>query len=371
MVKLFGKEYSKEELLRRVGDVSQVGGVRLIELSDGKERGVRAADFRTGTGFNFTVLIDRGLDISWAEYKGMSLCWHSATTQVAPHFFEPEGFGWLRSFYGGLMVTCGLTYMGAPGDDPAYPIQVSGAPCCELGRVRLGLHGRASNTPATNVWVDGRWEGNEYLMWVQGKVREAVVFGECLELERRIEARLGERRLFVKDVVTNIGWGESPLMILYHVNLGFPLVDEGSKLVVKARSVTPRDEEAERGLSEYAVFTGPKGGFKEQVFLIDVEPDPRGMCEVALVNEGLELGVYLRYRKEELPYLTEWKMMGEGIYVVGVEPGNAFVKGRAKEREEGRLQLIKPGESRSFSLEIGILDGEEEIRSFKERCGVK
>jgi len=367
MVKLFGKEYSKRELLRRIGDLSQVGGVRLIELADGKERGVRAAEFRTGTGFNFTVLIDRGLDIAWAEYKGLSLCWHSPTGKVAPQYFEPEGYGWLRSFYGGLVVTCGLTYMGAPGDDPEYPIKTSGAPCAELNKVHLGLHGRISNTPAMNVWVDGKWDGDEYTMWVQGKVREATVFGECLELERRIEAKLGERKLVIKDVVTNIGWIPSPLMLLYHVNLGFPLVDEGAKLLVNAKSVTPRDEEARKGIKEYTTFTGPKEGFKEQVFLIDVRPDSFGYCNVALVNEELSLGVYLKYRKSELPYLTEWRMLGEGVYVVGIEPGNAFVKGRAKEREEGRLQIIGPRESKNFTLEIGVLEGKEEIRSFKEK----
>ena len=63
MVKLFGSKYSKEGLLARVGDISQIAGVRQVVLNDGVERGVRAAEFKTGSGLDFTVLIDRGLDI--------------------------------------------------------------------------------------------------------------------------------------------------------------------------------------------------------------------------------------------------------------------------------------------------------------------
>src|SRR5512136_2340248 len=133
MATIFGKTFTKPELLKRVGDISQLGGVKPVELVNGNERGVRAAEFKTGAGLNFTVLIDRALDISAADYCGQSLCWRSSTGDVAPAFYEPEGLSWLRSFYGGLLITCGLTYIGAPDVDQGKP---------------LGLHGRVSNIPA-------------------------------------------------------------------------------------------------------------------------------------------------------------------------------------------------------------------------------
>ena len=365
MARLFGREMSRAELLRRVGDVSQLGGVRLVELADGPEAGVRAIDFRTGSGLNFTVLPDRGMDISWAEYRGVPLCWHSATGQVGPWFYEPEGFGWLRSFYGGLLVTCGLTYMGAPCEDPEAECPVSGAPCHNTSKVFLGLHGRASNIPARNVKADGEWEGDDYVMWAEGRVREAVVFGEVLELRRKVEARLGERRLLVRDVVENAGYVKAPLMILYHINIGFPIVDEGARLVAPAERVEPRDEEAERGLSEFDRFTAPIPGFKEQVFFLEMRPDSEGFVKAALVNESLGLGVYVKYRKEQLPKFVEWKMMGEGVYVVGMEPANSLVLGRPEARRRGELDTLEPGERREFELEIGVLDGADEIREFE------
>ena len=50
--------------------------------------------------------------------------------------------------------------------------------------------------------------------------------------------------------------------------------------------------------------------------------------------------------------------MGEGTYVVGMEPGNALVLGRDVERESGRLQFLEPGERREYDLEIGVVEGE-------------
>ena len=122
MATLFGASYTRDELLQRVGDISQFAGVRVGELGDGFERGVRVADFRTGSGFEFTVLVDRGLDIAWAAFAGASLCWRSQTTAKAPAFYEPKGLGWLRGFHGGLVSTCGLTSIGVPVIDEGQGI---------------------------------------------------------------------------------------------------------------------------------------------------------------------------------------------------------------------------------------------------------
>lgn len=352
-----GKNWRKEDILRRVGDISQIGGVRLVELGEGKERGVRAIDFRCGNGFNFTVLPDRGMDISYAEYQGKALGWISSTRQVAPYYFEPEGMGWLRSFFGGLLTTCGLTHAGAAGEDPQPECLVSCTPCKETDRCYLGLHGRISNTPAEGVVCGGEWEGEEYFIWAQGRMRESIVFGECLELERRIWSYIGERRLFLRDKVKNIGFIPSPLMLLYHINIGFPIVDDGSYLLGAVKDVVPRDKEAEKGLEEYARFSAPIPRFKEQVFYLDLQEDEKGIVTVGIANKGLGEGMafYVKYNKESLPFFTEWKMMGEGVYVVGLEPGNCHVEGRAKERSRGTLETLEPGEEKIVELEMGVL----------------
>jgi hypothetical protein len=60
-------------------------------------------------------------------------------------------------------------------------------------------------------------------------------------------------------------------------------------------------------------------------------------------------------------------MMGQGTYVVGVEPSNCLVGGRDKERAAGRLQFLEPGECREYRLEIGVLSSLLEIAAFEEQ----
>lgn len=354
MPRLFGRSYSRTELLERVGDISQVGGVRRYALADGNERGVEAAQFRTGTGFNFEVLLSRGMDISLGEFSGVPLSWASATGKVAPEYFEPEGLGWFRNFHGGLMVTCGLTYLGSP--------------CVDDGK-HLGLHGRASNIPAKNVWTDGEWQGDDYVMWVQGRVREAAVFGENIEMRRKVWAKLGENRLFVHDTVTNLGFEPIEHMYLYHINIGFPLVDEGSELLSPSAVVQPRDRDAEEGKEDYGKFLAPVKGYREKVYFHTMNADEQGDVYIALVNRSLGdgFGVYVKYRKEELPRFVQWKMMGQGTYAVGIEPANCLVEGRDKERERGTLVFLGPGEMREYHLEIGVLPNAQAIGEIEEK----
>jgi galactose mutarotase-like enzyme len=358
MANLFGTSYTRAELLQHAGDLSQFAGVRVGELSDGFERGVRTADFRTGSGFEFTVLADRGLDIAWASFNGASLAWRSATTAAAPGFFEPEGLGWLRGFHGGLLTTCGLTYFGSP--------------CRDEGQ-ELGLHGRASYIPATHFAYGGEWDGDEYEMWVAGQVREAAVFGANLVLRRRISARLGESRLFIEDSVTNEGYERTPHMLLYHFNFGFPLLCQDTELLVNSAEVTPRTPEAAAGLAEHRRFQHPTAGYQEQVFFHTLRADAQGHAQATLVNRafggGRGLGAYVRFDLAELPRLIEWKMMGQGTYVCAVEPTTNWVDGRAVERAAGRLQFLEPGETRHYRVEVGVLASQAEIDGATDENG--
>jgi hypothetical protein len=356
MVKLFGRSWAQRELLKRVGALSQVGGVRLDDLQDGMAHGVRAAEFQTGTGFAFSVLLDRGMDIGAAHYKGASLSWQSTVGPAHPAYYEPEGLGWLRTFHGGLLATCGLTYLGAPCVDEGQP---------------LGLHGRINHLAASSVWADGAWRGDEYEMWVRGRMRQTAVFAENITLTRRISAFLGESRLLIRDVVANEGFQTTPHMMLYHCNFGFPLLDEGTELLTPSKHVAPRDATAAAGLAAQGRYEAPLDGFQEQCFYHDMAADAEGMVTVLLVNRaydnGQGLGVYLRYRQAELPRFIQWKMVCAGTYVTGLEPANCLVEGRDKDRARGILQFLEPGEQREFVLEIGVLANNAEINAMADK----
>jgi hypothetical protein len=76
----------------------------------------------------------------------------------------------------------------------------------------------------------------------------------------------------------------------------------------------------------------------------------------------------LRFRADTLPFLSVWKMLADGDYVAGVEPANTKVLNRAALRREGRLPMLQPGEARELELELGVLEGLQEIEAFAARC---
>ncbi len=360
MPRIYGREYTREELLPKVGRIEQVGGVVPLTLSAGREDGVRGFQMRTGTGLSLTIAADRALDLVAADWQGRSLCWQSPGGAAHPAFYEPAGLGWLRTFPGGLLATCGLTWYGAPHDDPQAGVE---------GHSGLGLHGRVGNLPAEQVSYGGRWEGDDYVMWVEGVVNEWILFGPHLELRRRLWARLGENKLYLRDIVTNRGFVPQEHMLLYHINLGFPLLDEGSRYLFPVRRVLPRTPFALEHAADWHRFAAPQPGLEEMVYYHELAGDAQGQTCVGLVNSatdpGQPLGLALRYSLEALPVLVHWRMPGAGNYVTGIEPGTNYGDGRPAEREAGRMIVLQPDESRTYDLQMELLTTPEELAAFE------
>lgn len=353
MVQLFGKEYSRKQLLSFTGNIAQLGGIRPVELVAGRERGVRGFDINTGSGLEITALADRAFDITRATFRGRSLVYHSPYGQAHPSYFSPSGAGWLQSFPGGLLTTCGLRSLGSPSTDDGED---------------FGLHGRVSNLPMEECGYWGEWHGDEYQMQLTGTLTEGSMFKSSLRMTRRLSAQLGGNSIVVDDTVENIGGEATPHMILYHCNFGFPLLAPEAELIINSHSFSPRDVDARQGMAEYNRFQTPTPGYAEQVFYHQQACDNAGDVRVALANRQLDggLGVYLRYRKDTLPQFVQWKQMGYGGYVLGLEPANCLVNGRAAAREDGTLPILQAGEVRHYQLEIGVLDGQEQIDDFAQ-----
>jgi hypothetical protein len=227
-----------------------------------------------------------------------------------------------------------------------------------------GLHGRVSNRPARLAAYGERWDGDECTLHAEGEVLQASVFGEQLLLRRRIEARVGGSRIEIHDDVVNIGHDPTPHMLLYHVNVGWPVVDEGSELLVPATGVEPRGDHPVDG---YRIMHAPEAGYVEQVFEHELASEADGRVPVGIVNREVGVGSYEVFRHDQLPHHLVWRMLGEGTYVVGIEPSTNLSAGRLDARQRGELIELDPGESRSYDLELGALDGPDEIESFAAR----
>lgn len=350
MAKLDNRYISREELLKRLGNLDQLASIKPYVLNEGRAHGLKAIDICTGSGLDFTVLEGKCLDISSMKYKGINLSYLSKPGIFSPEYFNPHGTEFYRFFQAGMLYTCGLSNIGIP---------------CTDGNEEYNLHGRISQTPADRVSSVSRWENDEYIMEIYGEMREAAHFKENLVLKRLISTKLGSKSIAIHDVVENQGYEEQPVMLLYHFNLGYPLLDEGSRVVLPNTETRPRTEIANQGFSEFKNISAPIDQFQEHVFYHKTAADIDGNTYAALINDFLGLGLYIKYNIYQLPILVEWKSMASGDYALGLEPGSHHLGGRKEEREKGTLKSLVPFGQLSFDLELGILDGHKEIEEFE------
>jgi hypothetical protein len=218
----------------------------------------------------------------------------------------------------------------------------------------FGQHGRIHNAPAENVGIYAAWEEDEYILRVRGTMREAVLYNENLRLTRTIETKLGASSFLLTDEIENLAFRDEPLMILYHANFGYPLVDETAVVYHPAGEIVnrPLDGRPLRWREELGALDAPspmgRGGYHLRF-------DEETVC-LGIRNDALEgfRGVYMRYRKSQLPCYGLWRNLTEGDYVVGLEPGTAYTVGREKALAGGALPVLKPMEKYTISLEFGV-----------------
>lgn len=347
MARLYGKVMSKDDIRKRVGDISQIADMRLMSFEEGKARGMRSIECRNGSGLDFTILPDRGMDIAWASFQGMPFSYISKSEVCRPDYFvENKEKGFLDNFFAGVLTTSGLSNTGSPNEDEGKA---------------YGLHGVINNIPANEVSITKEWNADEYCMTARGRVRQGRFYGEEFTLIRTIETRMGVNKIVVKDVYENTGFTSQPFMLLYHMNFGYPFLSGDSRLVLNPGKIKPRTEEAKKGIDAYAGLSEPVHGYQEQCFYHDFEPDEEGMVRAGLYNPNLGangLGIYLNYRKDELPYFCQWKQLGEQEYVMGLIPANGYAEGRSAARKQGELVMLEPGQKKCVTLEIEVKEEE-------------
>lgn len=328
---IFGLESG--EAMRRVGSLDQLVYAESLVDADGPGRGTRRLRLANGSGLEVELHPDRALDLGRVTAWGTPLAWRSAAGFPAPATGLGQGLGWLESFGGGLLTTCGLDTFGAPSRDDGDD---------------YGLHGRVSGLPARIRRVDV----TDRAVLVEGDVHQVRVLHQNLRLRRRVELPLGEPRLTVRDTVTNLGPAAAPHMILYHCNFGWPLVDDGADVLVPSTAVEPRDEVARQGIDGWSRIEPPAPGAPEQVFRHVIESRRPA---VVIRNRRLGIELTLRYSAVTLGSLYQWKMMRNSDYVLGFEPANCpTLHGRSAARELGVLPMLAAGESVEYDLEFRL-----------------
>lgn len=316
-----------------IGHENQVAGVEEYKLVGGKGDGMRMLNVRNGKGLDLSISIDRCLDISRLTFKGDNMGYFSPNGYVSPQYYDDKGAGFLKSFTAGFLTTCGLNSVGTPSNDMGED---------------LGLHGTISHIPAENVYHTR----NDKEIVIHGKVCDEGIFSHKFVMNRTIAISIITNEILISDEIENRGDDEYPIMILYHLNMGYPLLSENSEIKINSSDIIPRNKHSKKGLDSWNKTQKPTPNYEEECFFHSF--DNEGKAEI--FNPDIKKGLEILFDTEELPFFTQWKMMGHRDYVMGLEPGNCLPDGRDVARKNETLKILKPNEKVNFNVRIRMFE---------------
>ncbi len=315
-----------------IGHDSQVWGIEEHRLVGGKGDGMRLFEINNGKGLEITISPDRAGDITRVKFRGINLSYMTPCGYVAPAYYDRSEGHWLESFTAGFLTTCGLQNAGVPCEDAgnAYP-----------------MHGTIANQPCEQAyWTQ---EGDDLV--VHTLVKDETIFATKLRMARKLTVSTQENTFEICDTITNTGDREEAFMILYHMNMGYPLLDEDSVLTIPAAQVTPRDDHAASDVANWMHMQKPTAGYQERCYFHDFQG---GKGFASLHQPKLNMTLTMEYDAGDLDCFTQWKMMGVRDYVLGLEPGNCYPDGRKAMRDQKKLKFLQPGESKTYRIRIHL-----------------
>src|SRR5665213_2590294 len=333
--------------------------VRKVALAGGKQDGVDIIVIDNGK-MHITICPTRGMGVLHAELGDVRLGWDSPVKEtVNPNHINLQsrgGLGWLEGF-NEFIVRCGLESNGHPGVDK-FVNNVG-----DESTMELTLHGKVQNIPASEVEVVVERQA-PYRIHVRGRVDERMFYGPKLELWTDLSTEPGSSAFTITDTLTNRGGAEQEFELLYHINFGRPILEEGATFAATAQRVTPFNAHAAKGIDSFTQYRGPALGFVEQVYCLTPIADADGHGLAMIQNRGKDRAVTIAYATDGLPKLTLWKNTNavEEGYVTGIEPGTGFPYNRGIERKAGRVPKLAAGASRSFSVKVQVHVGANEVK---------
>ncbi|MBU9727613.1 aldose 1-epimerase family protein [Diplocloster modestus] len=340
------------EMLDYVGDISQIGGIKRYQMLEGKAKGVEAVDVDDGQGLRYTILIDRGMDLGKLVYRDCGFTFQAAAGVTAPQYYNERGEEWLQSFGGGFLTTCGLTQAGDP---------------CVFEGQPYGLHGQVSNLPARLERCEADWQGDDYMMEVAGRVCQTRHQGVQMSVRRSIRTALGSGHIQIEDRISNQSSDRSALMLLYHMNFGYPFLSPDTRMYIPARHTEGWDEFSKRHMEQQEEMPVPCARAAHYTYLHELRSDSAGNTGFMLWKERDDkfIGVQVRYNQANLPYLGQWMYPKKRDYIMALEPCNNHIKGTALEEQYGTLRSLEPQEEVTCRLDIRFFSTREKWNELK------
>lgn len=331
-----------QTLRKKYASLDGYAAVRLVTLGDGAERGVRVLELRSGGGLEAEIIIDRTFDIGRLVLNGTTLSWHApcgyrSAAHIDAHAQDGQGF---LTGMSGLLCTCGFDHIRQPETESAMH-----APLYPNAEILYPLHGGGAFQPARLIGYGVEEDGDHPMIWCEGEVIQSMLFRGALRLRRRIEMPLGGTTLTLTDTVTNIGPNEQPSMMLYHINLGYPLVDEASVMEIDNAECVSASPDHDP-LSAY----GASPDVPMAEISVHRQAGQGGMAHCTLRNPDNGLGLNVAYSTDTLPYLQLLRVRGDGYNLISIEPCSTKARTRQQARDANEMPLLQPGESRQFTV---------------------
>lgn len=282
----------------------RIGHVDQVALASDRP----AIDVHVYRGIEVRLHPSRGLDVGAAWFCGFPLAWISGVGEGGAPSRD-----WKRAWGGGLVTTCGLDNVGVASEG-------------------IGLHGTYTFLAARDVEV----------LHTKDEVmcRARIDDPRGLRVERFVTTSIGRGRVELVDRTRNRSPQTLEAPLLYHVNLGWPVWDEGAQVRSDAEEVVPRDADA----AAFSTAAAPRPETAPERVWEHV-----GATRAGVLNESVPISVTIT---SNLPRLWQWVDPSPGVYAFALEPANCSVLGRAHDRAEGRLPVLEPGDERETRLVI-------------------
>lgn len=330
------------------GHPYQLYGVEEHRLVGGRADGLRVLEVKNGRGLQFTILLDRGCGIAHLSYLGTNCSFLSASGLRRPEYFDhevgPQGF--LRNFHAGFLTTCGVYNVGVP--------------CVDDGEQTF-LHGDLDNIPAE---YHSHYVGEDGNLHIECTIFIEQIFYHKVVLKRHFTVGLESDFIHIHDDFENKGSTKCPLMVLYHMNMGYPLLDEDAQLFINSKSYKGRTPLACQDKDKWNLMCAPEHNYEERCYYHSFEGNE---ALAAIYQPKRDVGLAINFDPQNLPFFTQWKQMGYRDYALGLEPGNSHCDGRDKMRSEGKLQFLIPGQKASFEVKVNLFAGKASFEQLKKQ----
>ncbi len=296
--------------LRKLGNLQQQISVREIILDGGEARGKKCVLVQNG---RLEVLFskDNALDISYVRYKGVNISFMSKNglNNGTGEFSE--------RFDGGFLYTCGTDNI---------------SDCVKDRPVHGSLHLKKCDSFSYSV--------EKGAVKLLGIIKDTAIFGRNVEIRR--EYTVTDKGIEISDTYVNLAYTPADYVLLYHINFGYPFLDECLEMDIPYAIRDPRTEIAKAHLAEADRITAPVDGGDEDVYYHEMREG-----RVKLFNPELDVCVELEYSTDDFPYTLEWKSMISGDYALGIEPASTRF-------DSFKMNTLSPLEEKNYTINVNF-----------------